>query len=179
MHRVAVFCGSSFGSEPTFHQAAADLGSVLAEAGIGVVYGGGHVGLMGVVADAALAGGGEVIGVIPQRLVEREVAHAGVSDLRVVSTMHERKALMNELSDGFVVLPGGLGTLEEIFEVLTWEVLGYHAKPSVFVDVDGFWSGLFATLQQMTDTGFIHPEVLRRIRRVRRPEDVLDALGGR
>jgi uncharacterized protein (TIGR00730 family) len=174
--RVTVFCGSSFGSDPAFRSAAADLGRLLAGAGIGVVYGGGHVGLMGVVADAALEEGGEVIGVIPRRLADREVAHTGLTDLRVVETMHERKALMNDLADAFVVLPGGLGTLEEIFEILTWEVLGYHAKPSVFVDVNGFWSGLFATLDEMASSGFIAGEVVRKIRRVTTTEEVLPAV---
>lgn len=174
--RVTVFCGSAFGSDPAFRAAAADLGRLLAEAGIGLVYGGGHVGLMGVVADAALEAGGEVIGVIPRRLADREVAHEGLTDLRVVETMHERKAQMNDLADAFVVLPGGLGTLEEIFEILTWEVLGYHAKPSVFVDVNGFWSGLFATLDEMAASGFISADVVASIRRVSTPSDALAAL---
>jgi len=174
--RVTVFCGSSFGSDPAFRSAAANLGRLLAEAGIGVVYGGGHVGLMGVVADAALGAGGEVIGVIPRRLVDREVGHTGLSELRVVETMHERKALMNDLADAFVVLPGGLGTLEEIFEILTWEVLGYHTKPSVFVDVNGFWAGLFATLDEMAAFGFISAEVVASIRRVSTPTEALAAL---
>jgi uncharacterized protein (TIGR00730 family) len=177
VRRVTVFCGSSFGKDPAFREAAERLGAALAAAGVGIVYGGGHVGLMGVVADAAMAGGAEVIGVIPQRLVDREVAHTGLTELRVVETMHERKALMNELADGFVVLPGGLGTLEEIFEVLTWEVLGYHDKPSVFLDVDGFWNGLFLMLGEMAGTGFIRPEALQRVGRVSRPDDVLAALG--
>jgi uncharacterized protein (TIGR00730 family) len=174
--RVTVFCGSSFGSDPAFRSAAADLGRLLAEAGIGVAYGGGHVGLMGVVADAALAAGGEVIGVIPRRLADREVAHTELTELRVVETMHERKALMNDLADAFVVLPGGLGTLEEIFEILTWEVLGYHAKPSVFVDVNGFWTGLFATLDEMAASGFISAEVVASIRRVSTPTEALAVL---
>jgi uncharacterized protein (TIGR00730 family) len=176
VRRVTVFCGSAFGSDPAFSAAAADLGRLLAEARIGVVYGGGHVGLMGVVADAALEAGGEVIGVIPRRLADREVAHAGLTDLRVVETMHERKAQMSDLADAFVVLPGGLGTLEEIFEILTWEVLGYHAKPSVFVDVNGFWSGLFTTLDEMARSGFIAHDVVRNIRRESTPSEVLATL---
>jgi uncharacterized protein (TIGR00730 family) len=174
--RVTVFCGSAFGSDPDFRTAAADLGRLLAEAGIGLVYGGGHVGLMGVVADAALEAGGEVIGVIPRRLADREVAHTQLTDLRVVDTMHERKAQMNDLADAFVVLPGGLGTLEEIFEILTWEVLGYHEKPSVFVDVNGFWSGLFATLDEMAASGFIAADVVGRIRRVGTSSETLAVL---
>lgn len=176
MQRVTVFCGSAFGDDPSYREAAEETGRLLAEAGVGLVYGGGHVGLMGVVADAALAAGGEVIGVIPQRLADREVAHTGVTELHVVPTMHERKAMMSDLADGFVVLPGGLGTLEEIFEILTWEVLGYHAKPSVFVDVDDFWAGLFATLDHMAGAGFIAADVVRRIRRVGAPGEVLTAL---
>lgn len=176
MQRVTVFCGSSMGNDPAFRGTAEQVGATLARCGVGVVYGGGHVGLMGVVADAALAAGGEVTGVIPRRLADREVAHAGVTDLRVVETMHERKALMNELADGFVVLPGGLGTLEEIFEILTWELLGYHRKPSVFVDVNGFWDGLFDTLGAMSAAGFIADEVVGRIRRVRDVSDVLRVL---
>ena len=137
--RLAVFTGSSFGRSERYTEAARAVGTHLAEQGIGVVYGGGHVGLMGVVADAAMAAGGEVIGVIPQGLADRELAHHGLTRLEVVATMHERKALMADLSDGFVSLPGGAGTLEEFFEVWTWQQLGIHAKPVCLYDVDGFW----------------------------------------
>jgi uncharacterized protein (TIGR00730 family) len=173
---VTVFCGSSFGADPAFRAAAADLGRLLAEAGIGLVYGGARVGLMGTVADAALEAGGEVIGVIPQRIVDREVAHRGLTELRVVETMHERKAQMNDLADAFVVLPGGLGTLEEIFEILTWQGLGYHAKPSVFVDVNGFWTGLLVRLDEMAASGFVAAEAVRRIGRVGTSSEVLSSL---
>jgi uncharacterized protein (TIGR00730 family) len=153
--RLAVFCGSSFGRSERFAEAAADLGTYLGEQGIGVVYGGGHVGLMGVVADAAMAAGGEVIGVIPQGLADRELAHHGLTRLEVVDTMHERKALMSDLSDGFVTLPGGAGTLEEFFEVWTWQQLGIHAKPVCLYDVDGFWQPLRTTIDAMVDGGFL------------------------
>jgi hypothetical protein len=131
MHRVLVFCGSSPGRLPDYADSSRALGAELAARGIGLVYGGAQVGLMGTVADAVLAGGGEVIGVIPRMLVDKEVAHKGVSDLRVVATMHERKALMESLSDAVIALPGGFGTLEELFEIVTWAQLGIHAKPVV------------------------------------------------
>jgi len=142
LRRLCVFCGSASGVRPEYEAAARELGTVLAGRGVGVVYGGASVGLMGVVADSALAAGGEVIGIIPQALVDREVAHAGLSELHVVGSMHERKALMAELSDAFVALPGGMGTLEELFEVFTWRQLGLHAKPIALLDVAGYWAGL-------------------------------------
>jgi uncharacterized protein (TIGR00730 family) len=131
---------------------------VLAEAGVRVVYGGGHVGLMGAVADAALVAGGHVVGVIPQHMVDREVAHRGLTELRVVRSMHERKAMMAELSDGFVALPGGLGTLEELFEVWTWGQLGLHRKPYALLDVAGFFQPLLAFLDQQVAERFVRPE---------------------
>ena len=137
LQRVCVYCGSSRGADPAYADAADALGSELVRRGIGLVYGGGSVGLMGVIADAVLAGGGDVIGVIPRFLHRREIMHAGVTDLRVVESMHERKALMAELSDGFVVLPGGIGTFEEMFEAMTWTQLGIHTKPVGLLDVDG------------------------------------------
>jgi uncharacterized protein (TIGR00730 family) len=152
--RVAVFTGSQSGPE-SHRAAAAALAGDLARAGVGIVYGGGNVGLMGVVADAALAAGGEVVGVIPQHLVDDEVAHTGLPRLDVVSSMHERKARMAELSDAFVALPGAAGTLEELFEAWTWGMLGLHAKPTVLVDVDGFWQPLLAQLQRMADDGYL------------------------
>src|SRR5689334_13523463 len=133
--RVCVFCGSSPGARPAYAAAAAALARCLVTRGLGLVYGGGNVGLMGVLADAALAAGGEVIGVIPRALVDLEVAHTGLRDLRVVDSMHERKATMAELADAFVALPGGMGTLEELFEVWTWAQLGLHAKPCALLDV--------------------------------------------
>ncbi|MEU8137279.1 TIGR00730 family Rossman fold protein [Streptodolium elevatio] len=155
--RVAVFAGSASGEGTRFREAAAELGRSLARAGVGVVFGGGHVGLMGAVADAALAEGGEVIGVMPRSLVEREVAHLGLTRLEVTETMHERKAAMAELSDAFVALPGGAGTLEELFEVWTWQHLAIHAKPVALLDVDGFWTPLTAALDAMVGNGFIKP----------------------
>ncbi|NEK59020.1 TIGR00730 family Rossman fold protein [Geodermatophilus sabuli] len=152
--RVAVFTGSQTGP-PSHQQAAADLAADLARAGVGIVYGGGHVGLMGVVADAALAAGGEVLGVIPQHLVDDELAHPGLPRIEVVQTMHERKARMAELSDAFVALPGAAGTLEELFEAWTWGMLGLHAKPTVLVDVDGFWQPLLTQLRRMVDDGYL------------------------
>jgi uncharacterized protein (TIGR00730 family) len=152
--RIAVFTGSQAGP-PSHQQAAATFAGELARAGIGIVYGGGHVGLMGVVADAALAAGGEVVGVIPQHLVDDELAHPGLPRLDVVPSMHERKARMAELADAFVALPGAAGTLEELFEAWTWGMLGLHAKPAVLVDVDGFWQPLLAQLRRMVDDGYL------------------------
>ncbi len=152
--RIAVFTGSQPGP-PAHQQAAAAFAADLARAGVGVVYGGGHVGLMGVVADAALAAGGEVVGVIPQHLVDDELAHPGLPRLDVVATMHERKARMAELADVFVALPGAAGTLEELFEAWTWGMLGLHAKPAALLDVDGFWQPLLAQLRRMVDDGYL------------------------
>ncbi|GEO95088.1 TIGR00730 family Rossman fold protein [Kocuria turfanensis] len=156
--RLAVYTGASLGSDPLFAEAAAAFATELARRGVGVVYGGGHVGLMGVVADAALAAGGEVIGVMPRSLVEDETAHTGLTELRVVGTMHERKAEMARLADGFVALPGGLGTLEEIFEAWTWLQVGVHAKPVGFLDVSGFWRPLLDAVAAMSAAGLVRPE---------------------
>ena len=155
MKRVCVFSGSSPGADLAYRAAATDLGHRLADRGIELVYGGASVGLMGVVADAALEGGGRVIGVIPQSLVDREVAHPGLSDLRVVDSMHERKALMAELSDAFVALPGGVGTLEELFEVYTWNQLGLHAKPLGLFNVRGYFDGLARFLDHAVAERFV------------------------
>jgi uncharacterized protein (TIGR00730 family) len=152
--RIAVFTGSQSGP-PAHRAAAAAFATDLAEAGVGIVYGGGHVGLMGVVADAALAAGGEVVGVIPQHLVDDELAHPGLPRLEVVDSMHERKARMADLSDAFVALPGAAGTLEELFEAWTWGMLGLHAKPTALLDVDGFWQPLLAQLRRMVDDGYL------------------------
>jgi uncharacterized protein (TIGR00730 family) len=158
MRRLCVFSGSSPGGHPDYAQAAAELGRVLAAEGIGLVYGGAHVGLMGTVADAALEGGGHVIGVIPQSLVDREIAHPGISDLRIVESMHERKALMADLSDAFVALPGGVGTLEELFEVYTWNQLGLHAKPLGLFNVRGYFDGLARFLDHAVAERFVTPK---------------------
>jgi uncharacterized protein (TIGR00730 family) len=152
--RVCVYCGSSPGHDPRFVAAAQALGTALAQAGIGVVYGGGRVGLMGTVADAALAAGGEVIGIIPRFLEEREVAHVGV-DLRIVDSMHERKALMAELSDAFVALPGGFGTFEEFFEIVTWVQLRLIEAPCVLANVDGYFDPLVQLIDGANEKGFI------------------------
>ena len=155
MRRICVFCGSSPGARPAYGEAAEELAGVLAAEGIGLVYGGGAVGLMGRLADAMLAGGGETIGVMPEALVSKEIGHAGLSDLRVVSSMHERKALMAELSDGFIALPGGLGTLEELFEVYTWAQLGLHAKPCGLLDVEGYSTGIAGFLDHAVEERFV------------------------
>jgi uncharacterized protein (TIGR00730 family) len=152
--RVAVFTGSLSGP-PSHRAAAAAFAEELARAGVGIVYGGGNVGLMGVVADAALAAGGEVIGVMPQHLVDDEVAHRGLPRLDVVGSMHERKARMAELADVFVALPGAAGTLEELFEAWTWGMLGLHAKPTALLDVDGFWQPLLTQLRRMVGDGYL------------------------
>ena len=158
MKTLCVYCGSNAGSDPAYATLARDLGTRLARDGIALVYGGGNVGLMGIVADAVLAGGGEVIGVIPQQLVDWEVAHKGVTRLEVVDSMHTRKARMFELADGFIALPGGFGTLDELFEMLTWRQLGLGKKPCAFLEANGFWQPLMAMLDTMVRERFLHPE---------------------
>jgi uncharacterized protein (TIGR00730 family) len=155
--RLCVFCGSSAGQDPVYLEAARLLGETLARNGIELVYGGASVGLMGAVADAVLAQGGHVIGVMPQALVDKEIAHTGLNDLRVVGSMHERKAMMAELSDGFIALPGGLGTFEELFEVWTWAQLGYHKKPCALLNVAGFYDTLADFLDDVVERGFVKP----------------------
>jgi uncharacterized protein (TIGR00730 family) len=157
MRRICVFCGSSVGNQPAYAEAARTMGALLAARGIGLVYGGGHVGLMGVVADAVMASGGEVIGVIPQTLADREIAHTGITELRVVDSMHTRKAMMAELSDGFIAMPGGVGTFEEFFEVVTWMQLGLHRKPCGLLNVIAFYTPLAAFIDQAVSEGFIKP----------------------
>ncbi|HBQ09635.1 MAG: TIGR00730 family Rossman fold protein [Sandaracinaceae bacterium] len=155
--RVCVFCGSSPGSRPIYLEGARAVGRALAERGVGVVYGGASVGCMGAVADAALEAGGEVIGVIPHSMVDRELAHPGLTDLHVVEGMHERKALMTALSDAFLALPGGHGTLDELFEALTWAQLGIHAQPIGVWNLEGYWDPLFAMLDRVVEEGFLRP----------------------
>jgi uncharacterized protein (TIGR00730 family) len=167
-----VFCGASSGNDPRYAAAAAVVGERLASRGIQVVYGGGRLGLMGAVADAALAAGGRVVGVIPRGLVDRELAHAGVSELRIVDTLHQRKAVMAELSDAFLALPGGLGTLEELAEVLSWAQLDLHAKPVGILDVGGYFSSLEAFLDHAVAEGFVS----ERHRRLLLIDDDLDRL---
>lgn len=155
MKSICVFCGSRSGNHPAYTEAARSLGEMLARAGITLVYGGGHVGLMGVVADAVLASGGEAIGVIPRSLVEREISHNGLTDLHVVGSMHERKAMMSELSEGFIALPGGTGTMEEFFEVMTWAQLGEHGKPCGLLNVAGYYDPLLDFFDQMVKERFL------------------------
>lgn len=157
IHRVCVFCGSKPGIRPAYQAQAQETGRLLARRGIGLVYGGASVGTMGVLADAALASGGQVIGVMPTSLVEREIAHRGLSELHEVASMHERKALMVELSDAFLVLPGGSGTLDELFEVFTWAQLGFHAKPIALVDIEGYYRPLMTFIDRAVAEGFIAP----------------------
>jgi uncharacterized protein (TIGR00730 family) len=173
MRRLCVFCGSSPGQDPTYRSLAAAFGELLARRGLGVVYGGGRVGLMGALADAALAAGGEVIGVIPQALLEREVGHSGLTKLHVVGSMHERKALMAELAEGFVALPGGIGTLEELFEVWTWAQLGLHEKPVGLLEAGGFYQPLLAFLDHLVVTGFVRPADRAMLITTSSPEDLL------
>lgn len=158
MQRVCVYCGSNFGTDPAFREAAESVGRVLARQGRGLVYGGGSVGLMGVVADAVLSGGGEVIGVIPRKLVQLEKEHRGLTKLIETDTMHERKRLMMEHADGFLVLPGGYGTLEELFEVIAWLQLGFHEKPIGLLNVAGFYDALLVQLDHMTANGLLKME---------------------
>ena len=158
MKRVAVYCGSNKGARPEYADAAAALGTLLAREKIELSYGGGMIGLMGIVADAVLQHGGHVIGVIPEKLVMKEVVHEKLPDLRVVKTMHERKALMAELADGFIALPGGYGTFEEFFEILAWGQLGWHQKPFGLLDVAGFYRHLHAFLDHTRNEGFLRPQ---------------------
>jgi uncharacterized protein (TIGR00730 family) len=172
IRRLCVFCGSSPGSRPEYVDAARAMGEFLAQQGITLVYGGGRVGLMGAIANATLQAGGDVIGVIPDALVAKEVAHQGLSDLRVVSTMHERKALMAELADGFGALPGGCGTFEEFFEVLTWAQLGIHEKPCGLLNVQGYYDPLLALLETGVSSRFIRDEHREMVLVAQSPEEL-------
>ena len=174
--RICVFCGSSCGARPAYEAAAKKLGELLATRGIGVVFGGGCIGLMGAVADAALVHGGEVIGVIPGGLEQREIGHRGVTELHVVETMHERKALMADLSDAFIALPGGYGTLEEFAEVVTWSQLGIQAKPCALLNVEGYWDGLLAFVDHAVSENFVRPENRGLILVASTPQDVLQKI---
>lgn len=176
MRRLCVFTGSNGGTRPEYGEVAAELGTLLAGRGIGLVYGGARVGLMGIVADAVLAAGGEAIGVIPEALVAKEVAHGGLTELRVVASMHERKALMSDLADGFVALPGGWGTLEEFFEVLTWAQLGLHRKPCGLLNVHGYFDHLLTFLAHTMDEGFVRREHAAALSVAVAPADLLDRL---
>jgi uncharacterized protein (TIGR00730 family) len=178
MKRICVFCASSRGANPRFAEAARELGRALVERGIGLVYGGGNVGLMGIVADAVIERGGEAIGVIPQALVDRELAHRGLSALHVVRSMHERKRMMHDLSDGFVTLPGGIGTLEELMETLTWAALGLHQKPCGLVDVDGYYDPLLALLARAVEDRLLRVEHRAMLLAERTPSALLDRFLG-
>ena len=158
MKRLAVYCGSATPDDPIYMESARAVGAALAERGIGVVYGGGRLGLMGAVADGALAAGGEVIGVIPHALVAAEVAHRGLTELHTVATMHERKQAFTDLSDGFVTIPGGTGTMDELWEAMSWAQLGYHSKPVGLLNVAGYYDGLIAFVAKMADVGFLRAQ---------------------
>ena len=173
---LCVFCGSKKGADPAHEAAARRLGEQMAERGIRLVYGGGSIGLMGVLSDAVLKGGGEVVGVIPEFLKDLEVGNDGVTEQIVTASMHERKTRMFELSDGFVVLPGGLGTLDEMLEIITWKQLQIHAKPVVILNSGGYWSAFEALVRQTIEGGFAHPAVAELYTVVDRPEDVFPAL---
>lgn len=176
MKRLCVFCGSSAGETTRYVDAAAEVGALLADRGVTVVYGGSRVGLMGRLADAALKGGGEVVGVIPRPLLHREVGHEGLTELRIVESMHERKSLMAELSDGFLALPGGLGTLEEFFEILTWGQLGMHRKPSGLLDVGDYYRPLVRFLDHAVTQGFLAASHRAMILVGADPEELLDRM---
>jgi len=173
---VCVFCGASTGHNPLYREAATTLGRTLAERGLTLVYGGGAVGLMGVVADAALAAGGQVIGIIPQSLERSEIGHKGLTRLEVVDGMHARKARMAELADAFIALPGGLGTLEELFEVWTWGQLGYHGKPLGLLEVNGFYQQLSGFLDHLVGEGFVRPQHRGMLQRSESAGELLDQL---
>ncbi len=176
LRSICVFCGASPGANPIYAEAAAELGRNLAKAGVTLVYGGGEVGLMGVVADAAMAAGGEVIGVIPQSLQDSEIGHKGLTRLEVVSGMHARKARMAELSDAFIALPGGLGTLEELFEVWTWGQLGYHGKPLGLLEVNGFYGKLIGFLDHLVEERFVRSTHRSMLQVRETPAELLEAL---
>lgn len=176
LKRVCVYCGSRHGSRPAYDHAARELGTLLADRGIELVYGGGRVGLMGTIANAVLAAGGNVIGVIPETLVSKEIAHLELKDLRIVRSMHERKALMAELSDAFIAMPGGFGTLEEISEILTWSQLGLHRKPHGLLNVEGFYDGLLAFLDHAVAEDFIRQKLRASVLVEKEPEALLEFL---
>jgi uncharacterized protein (TIGR00730 family) len=174
--KVCVYAGSAPGALPSYTEAARDMAQALVRRGSGVVYGGGSLGLMGALADAALAAGGEVIGVIPRFLDDREVGHGGLTELHVTENMHDRKMLMAQLSDAFVVLPGGIGTLEEVVEMLSWSQLGLHRKPIGLLDTDGFWAPLIDLLDHMTTEQFVGLDHRRLLLSEREPDALLDAM---
>ena len=176
MKRICVFCGSSLGVQKDFVETARDMGTAMVKRGLGLVYGGGNIGLMGIIAETVLKEGGEVIGVIPESLVEKEYAFHDITDLRIVKTMHARKALMNDLSDGFVALPGGFGTLEEICEMITWAQLGIHHKPCGFLNTQGFFHSLLAFFDHQVQQGFITPSNRSLVFEAKDPDRLLDLM---
>jgi uncharacterized protein (TIGR00730 family) len=176
MRRICVFCGASPGARPEYAQETAELARLLVADGVGVVYGGSGVGLMGALADAVLAEGGEIIGVIPAALVDRELAHRDVTDMRVVGSMHERKALMADLADAFIALPGGIGTLEELFEVYTWAQLGLHRKPCALLNVEGYYDGIASFLGHAVEERFLRVEHFEVLMVEREPEALIERL---
>ena len=173
---LAVYCGSAPGSDPAFPDMARALVREMAERGIDLVYGGGRLGLMGIIADEMLAAGGRAYGVIPQALVDHEVAHTGLTELHTVANMHERKAKMTELCDGFVALPGGIGTLDELFEAWTWRALGYHRKPYCLLNVDGFWNGLVDFIHHAHQSGFLSQRRIKQLLVAENPAEALNLL---
>ncbi len=178
LKRICIFCGSHFGADPAYRSAAIELGECMVERGLGLVYGGGDVGLMGVVADTVMAGGGEVIGVIPRSLRDREVAHHGITDLQVVDSMHERKRLMYAQAEAVLALPGGIGTLDELFESMTWNQLGIHLKPAGLLNVGGFFDPLIAMLDRVLEQGFVGRDYRDFLLAEPTADAVLDALAG-
>ena len=172
--KICVYCGSSSGKNPAYSQAAVNLALALCERNIGLVYGGGAIGVMGTVADAVLAAGGEAVGVIPKALAIKEVAHNSLSELHVVASMHERKAMMADLADGFIALPGGWGTLEEIFEILTWAQLGFHDKPCGLLNIEGYYDGLIGFLENSFDQQFVNELCRPMLMKAREPRTLLD-----
>jgi len=176
LNRLAVYCGSAIGSTPLFTEAAQATAEAMVGQDVDLVYGGGRLGLMGVMADSVLALGGRVYGVIPGALVDLEVAHRGVTELYTVETMHERKARMTDLADAFLALPGGIGTLDELFEAWSWNVLGYHKKPLCLLNVDGFWDGLITFIDQATKSGFLSEQRRRQLLVARTPDEALELL---
>jgi uncharacterized protein (TIGR00730 family) len=176
IQRLAVYCGSAPGNDPAFSDMARALIREMAARGIDLVYGGGRLGLMGIIADTMLEAGGNVYGVIPQALVDHEVAHRGCTELHTVANMHERKAKMTELCDGFVALPGGIGTLDELFEAWTWNALGYHAKPFCLLNVHGFWNDLAGFMDHVRDSGFLSQARRLQLLKAETPAEALDLL---
>ena len=176
MKRLCVFCGSTTGSLPAYERVTRELGEQFVKHGIGLVYGGGNIGLMGIIAETVVKGGGEVIGVIPEALAEKELAFRELADLRIVQTMHERKALMEQLSDGFIALPGGFGTLEEICEMITWAQLNIHAKPCGLLNVEGFYDALLSFMDHQVRQGFVTPLNRNLVIEAQKPEDLIDLL---